>query len=127
MTIFYSAKARGFYDDKIHTTVPADAVALTAEEYAVAHELQSTGKQLVPGSDGKPTAVDQVAEDVSIDVRMDMLARQSGFRSFVEATTYLLIKDVNHPKFKAAQSLLWWRDTLLDGSASVADRIERPE
>jgi hypothetical protein len=57
MTLFYSASTSGFYDDSIHSTVPSDAVEITAEEHMDILEALSTGKVLAAGTDGKPEAV----------------------------------------------------------------------
>ena len=54
MTIFYSKKTGGFYDNQIHTTLPEDAVEITAEYHATLLAGQAQGKTILPGKDGKP-------------------------------------------------------------------------
>ena len=54
MTIFYSKKTGGFYDNQIHTALPEDAVEITAEYHAALLAGQAQGKTIMPGKDGKP-------------------------------------------------------------------------
>jgi hypothetical protein len=61
------------------------------------------------------------APALSIDQQMDVLAVKAGFRSFVEAATYLLMNKVRHPKYTAAQELLLKRDELIDESDEKED------
>ena len=54
MTIFYSKTTGGFYDNQIHTTLPEDAVEITAEYHSALLAGQAQGKTIMPGKDGKP-------------------------------------------------------------------------
>mgnify|MGYP000967255968 CR=1 FL=1 len=54
MTIFYSKKTGGFYDNQIHTALPEDAVEITAAYHATLLAGQAQGKTIMPGKDGKP-------------------------------------------------------------------------
>ncbi len=56
MSIYYSAARRAFFDDRIHTILPGDAVPVTPEEHARLLGEQSAGKVILPGDDGEPTA-----------------------------------------------------------------------
>lgn len=58
MTAYYSASARGFFDDLLHDELPADAVELAAAEYLALFEGQARGQEIVPGEDGRPTLAD---------------------------------------------------------------------
>lgn len=58
MTIFYSKTTGGFYDNQIHTTLPEDAVKITAEYHATLLAGQAQGKTIMPGKDGKPMLAD---------------------------------------------------------------------
>jgi hypothetical protein len=66
-----------------------------------------------------PPAVEAPA--LSIDQQMDVLAVNAGFRSFVEATTYLMMADVKHAKWVDAQNLLHQRDVLIAESDEKDD------
>lgn len=56
MPIFYSAASNGFFDDRVHRSLPDDAVAITAERHTELLALQSAGKVIQPGRNGHPTA-----------------------------------------------------------------------
>lgn len=58
MGLFYSASTRGFYDDAIHTTLPADAKPITEQARANLLAAQSAGKVIEADADGFPVAVD---------------------------------------------------------------------
>lgn len=58
MSLFYSGAARGFYDDAIHSTMPADAVPITEQVWQAMLAAQSDGKQIEPDANGYPVAVD---------------------------------------------------------------------
>lgn len=58
MAYFYSASTRGFYVDAIHGSgIPADAVAITDDEYAALFAAQSSGFSVEPDVNGKPKTV----------------------------------------------------------------------
>jgi len=56
MTLYYSASKSGFYDDEIHTTIPADSVEITREEHQALLTAQSEGQVICAGEGGRPTA-----------------------------------------------------------------------
>lgn len=58
MSLFYSASTRGFYDDAIHSTLPADAKPITEQVRANLLAAQSAGKAIEADADGFPVAVD---------------------------------------------------------------------
>jgi hypothetical protein len=54
--MFYSAIHKGFFIAELHgDAIPADAVPVSADDYAALFEGQSRGAQIVPGPDGAPT------------------------------------------------------------------------
>ena len=56
--MFYSPQRRGFYCEQVHgTAMPADAVPVSAEDYAALIEGQSQGAQIEPGPGGAPVLV----------------------------------------------------------------------
>jgi len=60
--MFYASSTGGFYSREIHgNSIPKDAVAITDEQHAALIEGQSSGKQIVPDKDGKPTLQDPPA------------------------------------------------------------------
>lgn len=58
MSLFYSASSRGFYDDAIHATLPADAQPITEQVRENMLAAQSAGKIIEADADGFPVAVD---------------------------------------------------------------------
>lgn len=58
MTIFYSAATRGFYDDRLHTSIPGDAQPITDAVHQALLAAQTVGKLIDPDVDGFPVAVD---------------------------------------------------------------------
>ena len=59
--LHYSKTTGGFYDDAIHSVIPADSVRLTADEHAALMAAQAAGKIIQAGIDGKPLAIDPPA------------------------------------------------------------------
>lgn len=57
---FYAASTRGFYSDDIHGTMPGDALEITTDQWSALLQAQSQGKQIAPGPDGKPIAIDPI-------------------------------------------------------------------
>lgn len=78
---YYSASQRGFYSEEIHgAALPADAVEITPEAWQqLLHAQNHDGKQIVPGPDGKPIAVNQVVTPEMqrhlIEAQIDQLRR----------------------------------------------------
>ncbi len=58
MSLFYSASTRGFYDDALHASLPADAVPITDAQRANLLAAQSEGKVIEADVNGLPVAVD---------------------------------------------------------------------
>lgn len=57
MAIYSSASTRAFFDDTIHTTLPGDAVQITAEAHAALMAGQATGSTIDWGVDGVPVLI----------------------------------------------------------------------
>lgn len=58
MGLFYSPSSGGFYDDAIHSTVPADAVPITAAAHAALMAYQASGRKITfDAAKGKPVAL----------------------------------------------------------------------
>lgn len=55
--IFYSPQTGGFYATHLHAHIPADAVAITAEEHTALLEAQTRGLVIRPDSAGRPVAM----------------------------------------------------------------------
>jgi hypothetical protein len=80
--MFYSKTTGGFYDAVIHgDSIPADAVEISAEEYAYLLEGQSNGQRITAGADGKPVLTDPpkaTATQVWERIKSERDCRKSG-------------------------------------------------
>lgn len=61
MAIYYSSTKNAFYDSTIisGSSIPADKVEITAEEYSALLNAQNNGYLIVSGDGGKPTTIKQ--------------------------------------------------------------------
>jgi len=64
-----------------------------------------------------------VVSEETLESRLDTIARDWGFRSFVEATTYTLSK-LDIPQKRKAVTLIEFRDKILAGEAGLQDKPE---
>lgn len=69
MAIYYSAHKRGFFHDQVHDTIPEGSVEITDEEWRYLLDQQTDGYVIVPGDDGKPTAVGPTVQERATRVR----------------------------------------------------------
>ena len=74
MSLYYSAKSGGFYDESIHAKeqIPLDAVSVTVEEYQELLTAQGKGKRITADSNGNPVAIDPptpTGEQLALAVR----------------------------------------------------------
>lgn len=53
--IHFSAATLGFYDDRLHATIPADAVHISAKRHRALLDGQARGEQIVADAKGRPT------------------------------------------------------------------------
>ena len=60
MSIFYSKKTCGFYDDSINTDLPDDIVEISSEYHAELLEKQSQGFVIKSDENGYPVAVERI-------------------------------------------------------------------
>ena len=60
MSIFYSKKTCGFYDDNLNTDLPGDAVEISSKYHAELLEKQSAGLVIQSDENGYPVAVEHV-------------------------------------------------------------------
>lgn len=60
MSIFYSKKNSGFYDDNINTDFPDDTIEISHEYYAELLEKQSNGFSIQADENGYPVAVEHI-------------------------------------------------------------------
>lgn len=57
--MLYSKQCNSFFTLEIHgDNIPPDAVEITQEEYEGVMNKQAQGWKIVPGEDGKPTAIE---------------------------------------------------------------------
>ena len=58
MSKFYAKSTGGFYDDKLHQTMPKDAVPVTEVVYATLFAAQADGRVIQADANGNPVAID---------------------------------------------------------------------
>lgn len=56
MSLHYSPARNAFFDERVHATLPDDAVPISAGEHARLLGEQAAGRVILPGADGQPTA-----------------------------------------------------------------------
>lgn len=54
MKIFYSADAKGFFRDDMHSTMPSDAIQISARRHAQLLDAQGKGASIVADANGRP-------------------------------------------------------------------------
>ncbi len=54
MTLHYSAASGGFYDTRVHASLPDDAVAISAERHAQLMAGQAAARPITAAPDGSP-------------------------------------------------------------------------
>ncbi len=59
MTVYYSAKERGFYLSEINDWMPKDAIEITPEEHEALLVGQTGGKLIMPDGSGRPVLQEQ--------------------------------------------------------------------
>lgn len=55
MSYFYSPAANGFFNDRIHSTMPVDVVSLTNAQYRNIISSLDGSVEIIPGDDGRPS------------------------------------------------------------------------
>lgn len=96
MTIYYSAKANTFFDDRVHNNLPDDAVEITEQVHSDLLAAQSAGKSISSNSNGNPIAIDRAVSVeqkksvliTSVQRHLDGQARSMGYDDIATAVTY---------------------------------------
>lgn len=70
MSLHYSAARNAFFDERVHATLPDDAVPISAAEHARLLGEQASGKVILPGDDGQPTARRKAENGEQLRVRL---------------------------------------------------------
>lgn len=61
--IYYSAAHNAFYDSKLHSELPSDAILIEDDRHRSLLDGQANGQRIVPDADGRPVLVDPVATE----------------------------------------------------------------
>lgn len=56
--LYYSPGTRGFYHNTVHVVIPTDVVEIEEKDWLRLLDAQKHGMEIVPDTDGHPTAVD---------------------------------------------------------------------
>lgn len=91
MSLYYSAKSGGFYDESIHAKeqIPSDAVSVTVEEYQELLTAQGKGKKITADSKGDPVVIDMPAPTEE----QLALAMRTKRDQLIANTDYLVMSD----------------------------------
>ena len=118
MTLFYSATARGFFDDGLHKALPADAVPITAERHAQLMAAQSEGRLIKAGNGGAPVVI----ERPGLTPEQALAALRAERNRLLAESDYTQIPDAPLSKAKREE---WraYRQALRDLSMTVADPL----
>jgi len=119
MTFFYSKSTQGFYEDSVHSDIPADAIKLTDDQYDQLIGARAQGKALDVTDSGQiialdppsPTKDDLIAQyESAIQVQLDLVAKSWGYASIVAGISYM---NSTNARYKAdAEALNAWRDSV---------------
>ncbi len=60
MSIFYSQSLNAFYNDELHSAMPADCIVITAEKHRELLKGQAEGMAITPDNDGFPVLKVQI-------------------------------------------------------------------
>jgi len=74
MSVYYSKSTGGFFDDRIHKTIPGDSVLVSKEDHKELLDKQSSGKSISSDSFGNPVAIDFVPTE---DQRKSFLVQKA--------------------------------------------------
>lgn len=120
--MFYAQSTGGFYSPVIHGgNIPADAVEISAEEYASIIDGQAAGKRIVSDASGHPIlqdppppTVEQIIDSIAaaVQAHMDAAAKAAGYDDVKSAVTYAEEPAVQKFRaegqaFRAWRSLVW--------------------
>ena len=87
--LLFSPSTCGFYDRRVHSSIPADAIEVSEAERAAALDALEPGLAIVAGPDGKPIAAPVSPEpDVALALlraRRDQLLRDSDYTQLPDA------------------------------------------
>lgn len=133
MTMFYAKLTNGFYDAEIHgDAIPADAVAITADEHAALLTGQSSGLRIVGDDAGRPVlsapippSAKQIKEALlaAVQAHLDAAAAAAGYDNIFTACTYA--DEAAVPKFRAeGRALRAWRSSVWSACHGIMDEVK---
>lgn len=89
--MLYSASEKGFFDETIHgDAVPSDCVEVPQEEYQNLMLGQSSGKQIVPNSNGYPVLQDYASPTAEEQQKINSAAA----RKYLNETDWYVIRSI---------------------------------
>jgi Caudovirales tail fibre assembly protein. len=104
MSIFYSKKKCGFYDDKINNDFPDDVVEISRQYHSELLEKQSQGFDIKSDKNGYPVAVEHV---ITIDeIIMINTSKQQQLLNIANEQIIILERAIKYNRATDADKLL---------------------
>ena len=119
MSIFYSKKKCGFYDDKINNDLPDDVVEISRQYHSELLEKQSQGFDIKSDKNGYPVAVEHV---ITIDeIIMINTSKQQQLLNIANEQIIILERAIKYNRARDADKLLLEKLELFTIDVSQAD------
>jgi len=128
MSIFYSASVGGFLDSDIHSTLPGDAVPITAQDHAALLAGQREGKVIQADGRGYPVArTPKVPADTLRAHLVDLVKREAAHRIELIAPVWRQLNDARDlpQSTGAAREAIEARHAAIDAIRAASDLIEQ--
>ena len=129
MSIHYSPARNGFFDERVHATLPDDARPVTPEEHARLLDAQSAGKVIMPGNDGEPTARRPAENGEQLRARLIRATKREAARR-IEAVAPLWRqlndwRDLSHMPPGEQRSAIESRVDAINAIRAASNRLEQ--
>lgn len=128
MAKFFSASTGGFYDDKIHRALPADAVPISDQRHLELLEGQSSGKIISADASGAPRLLNPPARPIAERRRLAIrfVKREAERRILAVAPIWRQLNDARDLPASAGdrRQAIEARFAAIDAIRAASDAIE---
>ncbi|MEJ7933655.1 hypothetical protein WG907_05190 [Sphingobium sp. AN558] len=116
--IYFSPSTRGFYDARLHSARPSDAVAISPARHKAMLDGQAKGLQIIASANGRPTLKARAAVDPRA-VLLRRVKREAARRIGAVAPVWRQLNDQREPSAAGAA-----RFAAIDAIRAASDAIE---